>query len=388
MQNNNFLSRDKTQALIDGIGVKQTDGEAFLKGLADQGYIIEGYNEPKQEPTAMQQVRNIAGEVVKPVERMGLTIAKGIQSGIQKVSEATGIAGSLKDTQLADINKFNDTRTLGTDATGIAGNTVDQLGYRNGQALHGTELAKDVAGNVMQNAAMVLPGGATSLAGKVALAGASGATYGAGEAMQEQGSTAGDIAKRAAMYGVGGAVLPVIPIAGKLAKAGAKQIIPAVQKTAEVTGNLAKGIGSLAKSGADLILDTPTRIATNVAETNATRNEIKALPTAQARRAVTEGIHIADTQDILNITKANDPYISKLVKGVQDFANRKSKVDPISIVGEPIFLLISPSFLPITSALAVFAFSVATIGSPTIDMGSTLDFLLAKSCTPFTSLDI
>jgi len=69
MQNNNFLSRDKTQALIDGIGVKQADGAAFLKGLADQGYVIEGYNEPKAEPTLGQELKQRGTNAIDAVKQ-------------------------------------------------------------------------------------------------------------------------------------------------------------------------------------------------------------------------------------------------------------------------------------------------------------------------------
>ena len=70
MQNNNFLSRDRTQSLIDTIGVKQADGQAFLDGLAKQGYIIEGYNDkPVQtEQTLGDKLKKRASNVVSDIK--------------------------------------------------------------------------------------------------------------------------------------------------------------------------------------------------------------------------------------------------------------------------------------------------------------------------------
>lgn len=114
MQNNNFLSRDKTQALIDGIGVKEADGEAFLKGLADKGYTIEGYNDQPKEPTLgrniMQRGRNIVSTVketvregkdiaqdesLTPTQKMVGITAKTAQAPLRVLGQAGGAIGDV-----------------------------------------------------------------------------------------------------------------------------------------------------------------------------------------------------------------------------------------------------------------------------------------------------
>lgn len=96
---------------------------------------------------------------------------------------------------------------------GIFGNEVDTIGYEGGQKLQGKELAKDVVGTGLEAASYAIPGGAevkglSTLAkvGKAAkLGGVAGATFGAGESMQNQDSL-GETAVKSLEYGAGGAL--------------------------------------------------------------------------------------------------------------------------------------------------------------------------------------
>lgn len=65
MENNKYLSRAKTQALIDGLKVKKTEGKQFLDSLAAKGYTIEGYNDqPKKEANPVKEVAQGLGKAV------------------------------------------------------------------------------------------------------------------------------------------------------------------------------------------------------------------------------------------------------------------------------------------------------------------------------------
>jgi len=68
MQNNKFLSRDKTQALIDELKVTKAEGGDFLKSLANKGYTIEGYNDQpaaKPEQTAIEKASGGISDILK-----------------------------------------------------------------------------------------------------------------------------------------------------------------------------------------------------------------------------------------------------------------------------------------------------------------------------------
>lgn len=82
---------------------------------------------PPPEKTFGQKVAGVGAAIVNPLERLG----QGI------LNQAAPLFGLEKQTY----------------HKGIFGNDVDTLGYKNGTALGGKELAKDVAGNLLQNAA-------------------------------------------------------------------------------------------------------------------------------------------------------------------------------------------------------------------------------------------
>jgi hypothetical protein len=141
------------------------------------------------EKTTGQKVAAFAGEVVKPFERLG-----------QGVLNAT--AGNIVGKKAQN--------------TGLFGNTVDTLGYRDGQALQGSELAKDVVGNILDVGSYAVPVGTgakvlTKVAKGVQAGAISGAMTGVGQALQE-GQTIPESIGQGLAYGAGGAVIGgVIP---------------------------------------------------------------------------------------------------------------------------------------------------------------------------------
>lgn len=70
MENNKFLSRAKTQALIDNLKVKKDEGKQFLDGLAAKGYTIEGYND-KPKPVEQSTLSKVASGVTRSLEAGG-----------------------------------------------------------------------------------------------------------------------------------------------------------------------------------------------------------------------------------------------------------------------------------------------------------------------------
>ncbi len=121
MQNNNFLSRDKTQALIDGLEIKQADGKAFLDGLVAKGYTIEGYNDqPKPaistrsdgafDPNSniKESAKGFAKGAIETVADMGGFVNQGLNKG----ANALGIVTPQgQEAQIAQAQSAQDLNT-------------------------------------------------------------------------------------------------------------------------------------------------------------------------------------------------------------------------------------------------------------------------------------
>jgi len=97
MQNNNYLSRDKTQALIDELGVTKDEGPKFLQGLADKGFTVEGYNDKKPEPTnfldkVKQEVDKVSTQYQTNVGQAEAAKLRGEQTGFETTMQKAGEA--------------------------------------------------------------------------------------------------------------------------------------------------------------------------------------------------------------------------------------------------------------------------------------------------------
>lgn len=139
---NKFLSRQKTQALIDQIGVKEADGKAFLDGLAAKGYTIEGFNDkPVQEkPSQMSRLgtdllnrAKTVGEQVKQVgEAEGAveTGAQVAQTPLRVVGQAAGAVGDI----------------IGAGVNAATGGGLDKLG----EYIASTETGKQLGASLLK----------------------------------------------------------------------------------------------------------------------------------------------------------------------------------------------------------------------------------------------
>jgi len=141
MQNEKYLSRDKTQALIDELKVTKQEGPEFLKSLANKGYTIEGYNDKKPEPTNfMGKVGGIASErlnnikniytkdsVTSPVNLAASSMERGLRTTGQVVAgvgdiigagigSAASTANDLTGGSLGEVAKSGISKILDTEA--------------------------------------------------------------------------------------------------------------------------------------------------------------------------------------------------------------------------------------------------------------------------------
>lgn len=161
----------------------------------------------EQEKTLGQKAMDIGGSIISPVERLGASVAQGIGQ----------IAG------VGDLTQG------GTQATGLFGNKVDILGTKGGQVLDNTGVAKDIAGNVLQNVALLTPAKVTSLSGIVKTGALTGGEFGAGQALEKQG-TVGDVATGAVTGAATGAALGgAIKGGGTAIKAAYNKLNPSEQ---------------------------------------------------------------------------------------------------------------------------------------------------------------
>lgn len=109
-----------------------------------------------------------------------------------------------------------------------------------------------------------------------------------------------------------------------------------VSETVEsaVSSPLAKGAVDITKMAGETLARVPSRVATNVAEKQAQEAVIRYLPTPKAQVAARDGIDVVDVTTLPEVVKT--PQAQKLVQVVKDFAQGKTKTDPIEVVGEPI----------------------------------------------------
>ncbi len=112
---------------------------------------------------------------------------------------------------------------------------------------------------------------------------------------------------------------------GRVVSRAADAVVPVVRGTADAA--------KLAAEGAARI---PGRIATNVAEKAASRQAIMELPGELAQRAARDGIDVPDVQTLVRTVPKNKSAVAKLVQVTRDFADGKSKLNPLEVVGKPI----------------------------------------------------
>ena len=316
MENNKYLSKDKTQALIDELGVTKAEGKSFLDGLAAKGYTIEGFNDPKPEPNIAQTV---AGALIKAPSRLGQTAGAG------------AIAGYNTLTKGGDFGEnYTEASKLYQKSGDVLGGTLF------GESLQPATNMEQIGGDVLQTGAALIPGatlgkGASTLA-KIGqgfgFGAATGGLVGAGQAMSNDGSIQDVLTQGALGAGLGGALggaIPAISPAISLARTGASKV---------AGSPIVSGTGEVLKSAGRTLKTIPENIATNVGEMQAKESLIKALPSVAGQNAVRKGLDVADATTLQNAIKT--PEAKTLIETVKNYATGKSKVSPFEVVGKPI----------------------------------------------------
>jgi len=123
--------------------------------------------------------------------------------------------------------------------------------------------------------------------------------------------------------GGGGAILTGAQAVGDVIKSGANAV---------TDNSIVSGVSTVAKSALESAKRIPDRMATNVADKQATELAIKSLPTKTAQTAVRDGVDIADVKDISSIPRT--PEVNKVIQTVKDYASGNKKVDPMEVIGE------------------------------------------------------
>src|SRR3990167_865580 len=80
----------------------------------------------------------------------------------------------------------------------------------------------------------------------------------------------------------------------------------------------------------------PNRLKTNIAQKQAVQETINKLPSKVAREAAQDGLDIGDIKTLYSIAKNQKAPLKKLATVVKDFAEGKTKTNPIEVVGKPI----------------------------------------------------
>lgn len=135
-----FLSRQKTQALIDEIGVKQSDGKSFLDGLAAKGYTIEGFNDKpvaQEKPSQMsrlgtdllQRAKNVKETTVDVFSNPTEPFAKE-KIGLRVAGQAAGAVGDV----------------IGAGVNAATGGGLDKLG----EYIASTETGKQLGASLLK----------------------------------------------------------------------------------------------------------------------------------------------------------------------------------------------------------------------------------------------
>ena len=188
----------------------------------------------------------------------------------------------------------------------------------------GVEGVKQIAGEALDTASYLIPGGKVAKSGLGIKAGmasgaASGFATGAGQSLQEGASVADAFTTGIKTGAVG---------------LGAGGLVGAVPGAVRGTLNVARGTQKLVTSVAPKLKNIPSNIATNAADRIAVQNSIKALPKA-AQDAANKGIAIEDANFVANISPNLKAPAKKLFNVARNATTDAEKIKVQEAVGAP-----------------------------------------------------
>lgn len=140
----------------------------------------------------------------------------------------------------------------------------------------------------------------------------------------------------AGLLGTASSVKPLVSGVTKGAKIVGKQAVKTGGKIAEKTATVTGKLKSVSAPIVEEAKRIPYRIQTNAAQKQAVQQSINQLPSKVAREAAQDGLDIADVKTIYQISKTQKAPLKKLATVVKDFAEGKTKTNPIEVVGKPI----------------------------------------------------
>lgn len=132
-------------------------------------------------------------------------------------------------------------------------------------------------------------------------------------------------------------VIPVVKggqVAKETVESGIETGINTIKTGVNAVTDKVKPVIDATKGAYESASRVPDRIKTNLAEKQAKEADINSLPSDHAKTAVRDGVDITDVKTLPEVAKGSQA--KKLIQTVRDFAQGKSKVDPIEVVGEPI----------------------------------------------------
>lgn len=311
MQDNKYLSKEKTQALIDGLGVKQSEGKAFLDGLAAKGYTIQGFNDqPKvEEPTMVESIKtklsDIGGRQTETIKKSAELYKSGQQGLASTVGQTLG--ASIKAAGESFALPVNEAVSKAVSFVGeYAPENIKQAAAELAQK--GIELTKpsiEAYNALPESERANIKAVGDLFSGVTNLAVGAGAIKGLGTAAVRTTET--------------------LPKVGEAITTGAKSIIESP---------IVSGTGEVIKSAGRTLKTVPENIATNVGEMQAKEAIVKSIPSVVGQNAARKGVEVVDINTLKEV--ASTPQAKTLIKAVKDFSSGTSKVDPIEIVGKPI----------------------------------------------------
>lgn len=210
---------------------------------------------PQTQPESGGFLKSLVSSITDPISQLGGSFMGGISN----------LTGGFLNKNLPVIQD--------NQVGGLTGNNVDTFGYRNGEQLSAGETAKQVAGNVLQNASLaVLPefkalqsaGTIGKVAGGALGGGIIGGMQGAGSALNQGGDLSQTLG--GTLEGVGGGAL----LGGGLGLAGgiASKFAPEAVKLAQQGAQDAKLIESRAQQLNDFDRYSAVKKITDNAEQN------------------------------------------------------------------------------------------------------------------------
>lgn len=311
MQNNNYLSKEKTQALIDGLGIKQTEGKAFLDGLVAKGFTIQGYNDqPKPtEPTMMESIKtklsDIGNRQTESIQKSAELYKSGQQGALSTVGQTLG--ASVKAAGESFALPINEAVNKALSFVGeYAPENIKQAATELAQK--GIELSKpsiEAYNTLPESERANIKAIGDLISGVTNLAVGVGAVKGVG-----------NVAVKAA---------ETLPKAGQAITSGAKTVIESP---------IVSGTGEVLKSAGRTLKTIPENIATNVGEMQVKEAAIKAIPSVTGQNAVRKGLDLADATTLQKAIQT--PEAKNLIETIKNYAAGDKSVSPFEVVGKPI----------------------------------------------------